>query len=228
MSFIDVDMLTPLQKNLIDLCKIKTFTWSQYLSLQNLIDIPYYNKNEIYVNYDDAMKYVQLESLKIDRKKINYYRIIYKIKNYYFIYKVLIDNQYKNLEIEPNNYTYNKEHSFIYPTVLYFLEKNKIEDLDKYLTHRLCINIKCLFKMEIEIIKIVLITESGYNKILSQIYSDYNTQTLNKNKTTDDDITFFFFYHPTYMLKKQIYGFEFHNSNSNNLKDIDTIIKITK
>lgn len=221
-------MLTPLQKNLIDICKIKTFTWSQYLSLQNLIEIPYYNKDEIYINYDDVMKYVKLESLKIDKKKINYYRIVYKIKDYYFIYKVLIDNQYKNIEIEQNNYTYDKKNSFIYPTVLYFLEKNKVEDLDKYLLHRLYINIKCLFKMEIEIIKIVLITVKEYNKILSQIYSDYNTQTLNKNKTSDDDITFFFFYHPTYMIKKNIYGFEFHNSNSNNLKDIDTIIKITK
>lgn len=82
--------------------------------------------------------------------------------------------------------------------------------------------------MEIEIIKIILITEKEYKTIISRAYSDYSTQTLNRNKTSYDDITFFFFYHPQYMIKKNIYGFEFHNSNSNNLKDIDTIIKITK
>lgn len=228
MNFINVDMLTPVQHNLVDLCKFKTFTWAQYLALQNKINIPFYNKDEIYINYEDIMKYIKFDYLGIDVKKINYYKLVYKIQEYYFVYKILIDTQYKNTDFETNNYTLDKKNAFIYPTVIYFLEKNKTEELDKYLFTRLCINVKCLFKMEIEIIKIVLITEKEYKRMLSQIYSDYTTQTLNKNKTTYDDITFFFFYHPDFMVKKNIYGFEFHNSNSSNLKDIDIIIKITK
>jgi hypothetical protein len=229
MNFIKINMLTPIQNNLVDLCKFKTFVWAQYLAKNNKINLKYYKKDEIYVNYNDIMKHILFVSLSIDVKKINYYKLIYQIENNYFVYKILIDTQFKNLDLEYNNYTLeNNKNTFVYPTVIYFLEKTKLEELDKYLINRLCINIKCLFKMEVEIIKIVLITEKEYKKILSQIYSEYTTQTLNKNKTSYDDITFFFFYHPEFMPKKDIYGFEYHNSNSNNLKDIDTVIKITK
>lgn len=232
-NFIRVNFLTPIQINLSDLCKLKTFTWAQYLAKQNLINVPFYNKDEYYISYKESLKHIKLYSLEIDLKKINYYKLVLNIYNNYFVYKILIDTQYKNIEPEANNYTFEKSDEkninvFIYPTVIYFLEKTKQEDIDRYLIYRLCINIKCLFKMEIEINKIILITEKKYKKMLSNSYSEYTTQTMNKNKTTYDDITFFFFFHPEFMSDKKIYGFEFHNSNSNNLKDLDIVLKIPK
>lgn len=230
-NFTSVNFLTPIHINLSDICKLKTFAWAQYLAKQNLINVPFYNKDEYYISYKETLKYVKLYSLEIDLKKINYYKLVLNIYDNYFVFKILIDTQYKNNEQEVNNYTFEKNDSknvFIYPTVIYFLEKTKQEYIDKYLIYRLCINIKCLFKMEIEINKIILITEKKYKKMISNSYSEYTTQTMNKNKTTYDDITFFFFFHPELMSDKKIYGFEFHNSNSNNLKDLDIVLKIPK
>lgn len=120
-NFTHVNFLTPIQKNLADICKLKTFAWAQYLAKQNLINVPFYSKDEYYISYKETMKYITLHSLEVDLKKINYYKLVLNIYNNYFVYKVLIDTQYKNLEPEINNYNFVKDEKKKTKTYLYTL-----------------------------------------------------------------------------------------------------------
>lgn len=219
----DCDYLTAIEENIIDLCKFKTFTWIQYLKEKNDISeyVEFYNKECIYISYEKTMKHIKFYGLQ----KNNFlYEIILYFENNYFFFKVLYDEILKknktNEFIIPEEIKDKK--LFFYDEIITF-KKLKEESIDNYSLEKCNINIKFLFKSEINIKKVELITKKKYDKIKISIDSDYNTEVINKRKISSfiNNITFFFFYHYELMPLSNIYGFIFFNNNLSSLIDLD-------
>lgn len=223
--FFEQNNLTAIEENIIDLCKIKNFTWIQYLKEKNEITehVEFYEKDHFYVCYNKVMKYIEFYNLS---KNNILYEIILKFKDNYFFFQVLYDDIFKKKNNKKNDFVIPEEIKnkklFFYNDIISF-KKAKEETVDNYYLEKCNINIKFLFKSEINIKKIILITKSKYEKIKLSIHSDYNNEVVNRRKTSNitNNITFFFFFHYDLMPLTNIYGFIYHNNNLASLIDLD-------
>lgn len=230
MEFNNIDYLqTPILENLIDLCKVKTFTWIQLLCRNGtLSDIEFYDSKTIYVDLEQSLKKITIEFFGVEKDNSKNYKLVLTHNNKYFIYKLVLDETVlKNEKKQQNDYEY--EDGFVYPEILYFYKKIKNETItNKFLISRFYCHIKALFLGTVSIKKICLIDRNRLQKIQALSSSDYNTQKINYNMMSYSDITFVFFYHPTLNPLENIYGFEYYNTNPVSLVSIDTRIKRPK
>lgn len=227
MAFIPVKYTEiPILENLIDLCKIKTFTWIQFLCKNDMLNnVEFYDPKYIYVDLQQSLEKIKIEYFGSEKDRDNYYKLVLSYNKKYFIFKlVLEDIAPKNERKQVNDYEY--KNGFVYPETLYFYKKMKNEvSTNKFLVSRFYCHIKALFYGTVTIQKICLIDRSRLQKIQNLVSSEYTTQTLNSNMMTYDDITFIFFYHPSFNTFENMYGFEYYNTNPVSIVSIDTRIK---
>lgn len=230
MSFDTVDYTkTPILENLIDLCKVKTFTWIQFLCRNGtLTDIEFYDPKIIYVDLEQSLKKITIEFFGVEKDNSSNYKLVLVCNKKYFIYKIVLEKSVPKNEKKQINY-YEYKDGYVYPEILYFYDKIKNETTtNKFLISRFYCHIRALFFGTVSIKKICLIDRNKLQKIQALSTSDYNTQKLNFNTMNYQDITFIFFYHPTLNPLENIYGFEYYNTNPVSLLSNDTRIKRPK
>lgn len=216
----EIKFLKEIYYNYIDICILKTFVWAQYLHNDKQINFdPYYSKDEFYLDVDSAVKAIKLHKFEINTDGEDEFRITMTYDDkYYFVYKIIDTIQLsKDLENITNNYTVNKTQTnwFVFPDVILFLEKLKDpERLNVYSHVRRNITPKVLFKAELEIKKMFLITSEKYHSIISSVYSKYTQGIINKHNILYNDISFLFFSHPEYFPLDKIYGFKYIYNNN--------------
>lgn len=226
------DFIEPRDQNIIDFCRLKTFIWSQYLQKHNFIsDLSYYNPKEIYLEYETAIKEIQLHEFKQDIDKLNIFKLILTYRNkYYFLYKINLDIQSKKDEKNTkNNYTFNNDITtgFIYPEILFFLDKPKDLTLHKFNIEHFFCNVKALFTGIQQLKKITLIDQNEYKYLKTLTSSKYSNLKLNPNTITYDDRTFYFFHHPELCnAYTSIYGFKYFTTSLTNISQSSFRLKL--
>lgn len=197
--------------NLLDLYKAKTFIWIQYLIENNKIKEDELFKNDkIFFDCDIALEKINKSIFEKDVKNL-FIKIILNYKKYFFVFNTIFVNKSSNIHTNinlPNEFK-NKENYFVYPEILYFIEKES-ESLNIVSQKKIFINIKCLFNQNLKIHKIELLREKDYYFIKE---CSSNTNQLDKNNISNDDITIFLFHHPELCERKNIYGFIYYYSN---------------
>lgn len=219
----------PILENLIDICRIKTFTWIQFLCKQEVLNnVEFYNPKQIYVDLKQCLTKIEIESFENEKEKENYYRLVLSYQKKYFVFKLVLEDLMSKNEKRQNN-DYKFKNGYIYPEILYFYKKMKNEIYtNKFLISRFYCHVKALFYGVVSIQKICLIDRSRLQKIQNLSSSEYSTQVLNYNMMSYADITFIFFYHPILNTFENMYGFEYYNTNPVSLIAIDTRIKRPK
>lgn len=220
---------TPTLENLILICKIKTFTWIQFLCKNNKLDnVDFYDPTSIYVDLKLCLQKIDIEYFGNETNNLRNYKLVLKNNNKYFVFKIVLDEIAPKQEKNQNN-DYEYKDGFIYPDTLYFYKKMKTEvTANKFLMSQFYCSPKALFFGTVSIKKICLIDRAEFQKIAMLSSSDYTTQKLNYNTINYHDITYIFFYHPEYNTFNDIYGFQYHNTNPVSLVSIDTRLKRPK